>query len=232
MSPPLDAAPLDPPEYGPAESVSGAIRPEGRHELRGRDIGDVRELHYPATAALLFAGIPGAGKSTALYRLFNSPVDAERPPNGPDGTVVLDSNHVRNTWQPRLHRLPYPLWRPVVHLTHFARIRSALRDHTGPVVIHDCATYGWSRRLLGRWATRHGRELHMILLDVPAAIARAGQYARGRRVGGISFHRHCSRWNRLLAAVARGQGLRHGPASVVVIDRSGMDRVRRIRFAA
>ncbi|WP_245550837.1 AAA family ATPase [Nocardia paucivorans] len=232
MSPPLDTAPLDPPEHGLGQPDSEIIRPEGRHELRGRDIGDVRELRYPSTAALLFAGIPGAGKSTALHRLFRSPAEAEEPPNGPDDTLVLDSNHVRNTWRHRLHRLPYPLWRPVVHLAHFARIRSALRDHTGPVVIHDCATYGWSRRLLGRWATRHGREFHMILLDVPAAIARAGQFARGRRVGGISFRRHCSRWNRLLTAVDRGQRLCPEPASVIVIDRSGMDRVRRIRFAA
>lgn len=229
VNPPLDAVPLHPPESIVPESDSDIVRPRAVDDLRGRA---TRELRYPATAAVVFAGIPGAGKSTALRKLFGSDPEAERAPRGPDGSVVLDSIQARNSWRRRLAWLPYPLWRPVVHMVYFSRIRVALRDHAGPVVIHDCGTIGLTRRILTRWAARHGRELHMVLLDVPAAIARADQYARGRRVGRLSFRWHVRHWRRLLERVESGAGPRPEPASVVVFDRIGIDRLRRVRFAA
>ncbi|WP_327147963.1 hypothetical protein [Nocardia sp. NBC_01329] len=227
MNPPLDAVPLNPAESIFPESDSEIVRPRAVDDLRGRAI---RELQYPASAAVLFAGIPGAGKSTALRRLFGSDSDAEHAIPGPDHSIVLDSIHARNSWRPRLSWLPYPLWRPVVHVVHFGRIWVALRDHTGPVVIHDCGTIGFTRRMLTRWAARHGRELHMVLLDVPATVARAGQYARGRRVGRLSFNWHVWRWKRILRRLESGTGPQPAPASVVVLDRDGVDRLG-IRFA-
>ncbi|WP_328391764.1 AAA family ATPase [Nocardia sp. NBC_00416] len=229
VNPPLDSVPLHSPESIFPESDSGIVRPRGVDDLRGRP---TTELRYPATAAVLFAGIPGAGKSTALRRLFGSDPEAEHATNGPGDSVVLDSIHARNSWRPRLAWLPYPMWRPVVHLVHFSRIWVALRDHTGPVVIHDCGTIGFTRRMLTRWAARHGRELHMVLLDVPATVARAGQYARGRRVGRLSFHWHVWRWRRILRRLETGRGPRPAPTSVVVLDRIGIDRLRGVRFAA
>lgn len=228
VNPPLDSVPLNPAESILPESDSEIVRPRAVDDLRGRA---TRELRYPASAAVLFAGIPGAGKSTALRRLFGSDPDAEHAIPGPDHSIVLDSIHARNSWRSRLSWLPYPLWRPVVHLVHFGRIWVALRDHTGPVVIHDCGTIGFTRRMLTRWAVRHHRELHMVLLDVPATVARAGQHARGRRVGRLSFNWHVRRWRQILRQLETGSGPRPAPASVVVLDRAGIDRLR-VRFAA
>ncbi len=229
VNPPLDSVPLYPPESVFPESDSLVVNPRGVVDLRGRRTG---ELRYPPTATVIFAGIPGAGKSTALRKLFGSEPDAETAPVGHGGSLVLDSIQARNSWRPRLAWLPYPLWRPVVHLVHFRRIWIALRDHTGPVVVHDCGTVAFTRHLLTRWAARRGRELHMVLLDVPAAIARDGQYARGRRVGRASFNWHVRRWRRLLDRVENGTGPRPQPESVVVLDRSGIDHLHEIRFAA
>ncbi|MEV5834301.1 hypothetical protein [Nocardia sp. NPDC052112] len=226
MNPPLDS-----PDPGsqPRLPEIRVVTPDSVHDLRGHVI---EELRYPARAALVVAGIPGAGKSTALRLFFGAQADAEEPPRGPDGSVVLDSHHSRNRWRRKLGRLPYPLWRPVVHVTHYAGIRTALRDGTGPVVIHDCATFGWARRMIGYWAERYGRELHLILLDVPAGVARAGQHTRGRRINSIAFTLHCRRWNRLIRAVDAGRPPPPEPVSTVILDRTTIDRLGRVGFVA
>ncbi|WP_433756607.1 AAA family ATPase [Nocardia sp. CA-135398] len=226
MNPPLDS-PY--PGSQPRLPDIPVVTPDSVHDLRGHTI---EELRYPARTALIVAGIPGAGKSTALRLFFGAQPDAEQPPHGPGGSVVMDSHHSRNRWRHKLGRLPYPLWRPVVHVAHYAGIRSALRDGTGPVVIHDCATFGWARRMIARWARRYGRELHLILLDVPAGVARAGQYARGRRINPVSFTLHCRRWDRLMDAVDSGRPPPPEPVSTVVLDRTTIDRLRRVSFAA
>ncbi|WP_280213702.1 AAA family ATPase [Nocardia cyriacigeorgica] len=210
-------------------AADSVLLPHRVHDLRGRAVD---ELRYPPTAVLVFAGVPGAGKSTALRALFGSTAEAEQPPAGPAGSMVLDSQHSRNAWRHRLGRLPYPLWRPVVHIAHYTRIRNALRDNAGPVVVHDCATFGWARRMLARWAAARGRELHLILIDVPATIARAGQYTRGRRVNGFFFRLHCARWQQLLRAVEAGPITDPAPASVVIADRDTVGGMRRVSFAA
>lgn len=225
MNPPLDS-----PDPGsrPQPPDVRVFAPNSVHDLRGRAI---EELRYPPTAALVVAGVPGAGKSTALRLFFGATADAERPPRGPADSVVLDSHHSRNRWRRRLGRLPYPLWRPVVHIAHYRGIRAALRDGAGPVVIHDCATFGWARRLIGRWAVRYGREVHFILLDVPAGTARAGQHARGRRINPFFFTLHCRRWDRLMRAIGTGHLPRPAPASMVIVDRTTVDRLGRVSFA-
>ncbi|WP_433194193.1 hypothetical protein ACQP1G_36320 [Nocardia sp. CA-107356] len=182
MSPPLDSP------YPGSQSRLPDMRvvaPNSVHDLRGRTI---EELRYPAKAALVVAGVPGAGKSTALRLFFGAEVEAAEPPRGPAGSVVLDSHHARNRWRRKLGRLPYPLWRPVVHIVHYLGVRTALRDGSGPVVIHDCATFGWARRLIGRWATRYGREVHVILLDVPAGWrAPVNTHAGGGSIRSFSY---------------------------------------------
>lgn len=202
--------------------------PDAVHDLRGRS---VTELRYPASAALVVAGLPGAGKSTVLRRFFGTTTDAEQPCGGPQGSVVLDSLQVRNRLRHRLGRIPYALWRPVVHVAHFAGIRAALRDTDGPVVIHDCATVGWARRVIAFWAAGYGRELHMLLLDVPATVAKAGQHARGRRSNRMAFVLHCFRWRRLMEQLRAGQTMRPAPESLVIVDRRTVDRMHRVTFA-
>ncbi|MEV6557764.1 AAA family ATPase [Nocardia sp. NPDC051756] len=224
MNPPL--AILPPP--APVD-VLPALAPDAVHDLRGRAID---ELQYPPMTALVVAGIPGAGKSTVLRRFFGATTESEDPSNGPEGSVVLDSLQARNRLRHRLGWLPYSLWRPVVHVVHFAGIRAALRDTDGPVVIHDCATTGWARRIISLWAAGYGRELHLILLDVPTAVARAGQHARGRRSNRMTFVLHCFRWRRLMERLRAGGGLRPAPESLVIVDRININHLSRVTFAA
>ncbi|MFC9895164.1 AAA family ATPase [Nocardia sp. NPDC127579] len=232
MNPPLDALPVYSPEPhypDPGYRYAPALAPDAIHDLRGAALD---ELRYPATSALVFAGVPGAGKSTALRMFFGATAELEAPPRGPGGSLVLDSQHTRNRLRHKLGWLPYPLWRPVVHVAHYAGIRAALRDARGPVVIHDCATYGWARRLIARWSAAYGRELHLVMLDVPPTVARAGQYARGRRVNGFFFTVHCRRWARLagrMTAEAPRSPVRSA-RSAVLVDRSTLNRLGRVAF--
>ncbi len=225
VNPPLEALPTHAPE--PRLPI---LSPETLHDLRGHAI---EELRYPASAALIVAGIPGAGKSTALRKFFSAESDAVEPSHGPEGALVLDSMQARNRLRPRLWWLPYLLWRPVVHIAHFRAIRTALRDGTGPVVIHDCATFRWTRTLIARWAADYGRELHLLMLDVPAAVARAGQYARGRRINRMAFTIHVWRWRQLMHEIATEHPTTDAASrSVVIVDRAAVDRIRRVVFAS
>ncbi|MFC4377001.1 AAA family ATPase [Nocardia halotolerans] len=228
MTPPLDSA------SSPAPRI---LTPLALVDLRA---GECEQLRYPASSVLVFAGVPGAGKSTALHRFFASAPEAERPVRTASGALVLDSQHARNRLRHRLGWAPYALWRPLVHLAHYRAIRTALRADDGPVAIHDCATFGWSRRLIARWARAGSRELHMLLIDVPATQARLGQFTRGRRVNSLAFVAHCRRWERMMRELgARGDGpvpvtdaRPLASASVVIIDRATLSGVSRIVFDA
>ncbi|MFE3546350.1 AAA family ATPase [Nocardia sp. NPDC059177] len=230
MTPPLDsAAPV--PRPAPPRTVA----PVALLDLRA---SEVAELRYPAACVLVFAGVPGAGKSTALHRFFAAGPDAEEPVRTPTGALVLDSHHTRNRLRHRLGAIPYALWRPLVHLLHYRAIRDALRAADGPVAIHDCATFGWSRRLITRWAVEGRRELHMVLIDVPATQARHGQFTRGRRVNGLAFTAHCHRWERMMRELGARTGTSAtsadatplAAASAVIIDRPTLSAVTRIVF--
>ncbi|HEY3558943.1 MAG TPA: AAA family ATPase [Kribbella sp.] len=179
-----------------------------------------RELRYAVDAVVVLAGIPGAGKSTFLRRVFaGSPVR------------VYDSAQVRERWMPVLGVLPYALWRPLVHLMYYVTLVRSLRRGQGPMVIHDCATRPWVRRLIGRRAQRAGLPLHLILLDVPSDLARSGQYARGRVVRRGSMETHCRRWPELVAKAESEPGsVVPGALSAVVLTRSEADRVERVAF--
>lgn len=219
VNPPLEAAP----EHAPEPRLP-ILFPDALHDLRGHAVA---ELRYPAAAALIVAGVPGAGKSTALRKFFDADAAATAPSRSPAGVLVLDSMQARNRWRPKLRWLPYLLWRPVVHAAHFLAIRAALRAG-GPVVIHDCATFRWARTLIARWAAH--RELHLLLLDVPAPVARAGQHSRGRRINRVAFRLHVRGWGRLMSVVATGPA-GSGVRSVVIADRATVDHLRCVTFA-
>ncbi|MGO4616351.1 AAA family ATPase [Nocardia sp. 2YAB30] len=225
MNTPLEARPIDIPE-----PLVSTLAPDSVHDLRD---GAIEELRYPSSAALVVAGVPGAGKSTTLRTFFGATSDVDTPWHGPDGATVLDSHQARIRWRRRLWWLPYPLWRPVVHTVHFLAIHAALRDTAGPVVIHDCATFRWTRALIAHWTARYGRELHVIMLDVPATVARAGQYARGRRINGVAFTLHVRRWRRLMRTITvERRRPTDGSRSVVIVDRATVNRMRRVKFVA
>ncbi|NUR97129.1 MAG: AAA family ATPase [Kribbellaceae bacterium] len=180
-----------------------------------------RELRYAVDAVVVLAGIPGAGKSTFLRRVFaDSPVR------------VYDSAHVRERWMPVLGVLPYALWRPLVHLVYYVTLLSSMRRGQGPMVIHDCATRPWARRLIGWRARRAGLPLHLILLDVPGDVARSGQWARGRVVRAGSMETHCRRWPAVVVQARRDPGrVVPGALSAVVLTRGEANRVQRVSFA-
>ncbi|WP_432994565.1 AAA family ATPase [Dactylosporangium sp. CA-233914] len=185
--------------------------PGAGHDLRG---SLVAELHYGADAVLVVAGVPGAGKTTLLRRLF---------PSGGAGVRVLDSDHARTWWRRYLGRLPYRYWRPIVHTTHYLRLLRALR-RAEPLVVHECATRPWARRLIFAAARRSRRRVHLLLLDVSPADALAGQQARGRRVRPAAFATHCRNWQHVV------HGEHREAATVTLIDRAGAAHLSAIRF--
>jgi hypothetical protein len=184
-----------------------------------------RDLTFPDRAVVLLAGIPGAGKTTLLRRLY-ALNGTERAPVRRGSTRVLDSEQARNRWAVRLRRLPYAWWRPLVHLTHYGWLWLALAG-PGPIVLHECGTRGWLFAALVRRAARHGREVHVLLLDVPAAVALAAQRERGRRVHPMRFDGHARRWRALLADPDAALG---GAASVTLLDRASASRLTTIAF--
>jgi len=183
-------------------------------------------LHYPVGSLVLLAGLPGAGKSVLMGRLYGVRGD-ETGPVIADGVRVIDSRQSRNWWARYLGPIPPRLRTPLVHLTHVWRIAWALlRGHS--VLAHTRGTWPHILHGFGWLARRRGAGMHLILLDVPPPIARAGQYARGRTVTAATFARHRRRWRTLLHR-ARTDGL--PPAvSVTVLDRPAADALRSIRF--
>jgi predicted kinase len=204
----------------------------GRSRVRGTLGGMTAALavHAAAHAALLFApgaavivgGIPGAGKTTFLARTVR-----------PGNARVLDSAQVRRRLRARLgRRVPYALYRPLVHAIHLLCVWRALAGR-GPVVIHDCATRGPLRRLMLRRAARAGRPVCLLLLEVDPVVARGGQHARGRLVRRRAMRRHERRCADLVTgAPARPSSalLGEGFADVRVLDRAAADAVAALRF--
>jgi len=182
---------------------------------------DPAVLRLPAAALLVVAGVPGAGKTTLLSR-----VDAP-------GSLVLDPEPIRARYQRRLGRAPYRLWRPLVHAEHFLRVLAALPGARG-LIVHDTGTRAWRRRLLAGLAARLGRTSHLLLLDVPAEVALAGQRDRRRALRRSAFAAHWRNWRQLRAALAAPDpggppGLEaEGWRSVRLLDRPAADRLRGI----
>ena len=172
-------------------------------------------LHYPDRSAILVAGLPGAGKSTLLARAAD-----------PAGAVVLDTDPLRKRWQERLGALPYPLWRPLLHMAHHARIWRALGE-PGPVVVGEPGTRPLLRKAFIRRARRGGHTVHLVAIDATPREARDGQKARGRKIARSSLARHARRWGRAKAT------LRHeGFDTVRLLARTDAARVASIAVGA
>ncbi|WP_371400703.1 ATP-binding protein [Kribbella sp. NBC_00662] len=186
--------------------------------------GGLRELRYAADAVVILAGIPGAGKTTLLRQLY--PVGSDH-----GGVRVFDSERLRDRWMRVLGRVPYAWWRPLLHFAYYVRVLTAIRRGTGPLVVHDCATRPWVRRLIGWCASRGGLKVHLILLDVPGDVARSGQWARGRVVRSGSMATHCQRWPDLVAKAAEDPGyVVPGALSARVLTRAQANGLERICF--
>ncbi|MFJ7772611.1 AAA family ATPase [Streptomyces sp. NPDC097107] len=205
----------------PKQPVAPA--PEACAELPAPVVRDLRDRDGRSPHALLFGprdlvvitGLPGSGKSTLMERTVRGP--------------RIDSQDTRDRWDRRMPRfLPYGLYRPLVRLAHYAGLRRALRSGEG-VVVHDCGTQAWVRGWLAREARRRDGTLHLLLLDVDAGEALAGQRERGRGVSRYAFLRHRTASTRLLRAVTEGT-LPAGCTSAILLDRAAADTLRRIGF--
>jgi hypothetical protein len=207
----------------PPRSRGLRLRPEGVAFLAGP--GPALELGYSAGAVVLVVGVPGAGKTMLIERLFTG-----------DTADVLDTEAIRARWQARLGTARgYRLYRPLVHLEHHLRVRRALGG-AGALVVHETGTKGWLRRRIARRAAGRGRSLHLLALDVPRPVAEAGQRARGRRVRARSMDRHERGFAVLRRALRCEPAVvpmgAEGFASALVLDRLAGDRVRAVRFGA
>lgn len=184
---------------------------------------------YPRRSLVLVAGVPGAGKSTLLRRLFGIRGDEERTVLTADGVRVIDSLQSRYRLGPLLGRVPYPLWRWVVHVLHLARAAAALRG--GPVVVHECGTRRSVRMLLALLCRLRRYEVHVLMIDATPQEARSGQNARGRRVTDRSHLMHSRRWRRLRAATRHGPtAFAPGTRSLLALDRRRAQELAWIRF--
>lgn len=158
---------------------------------------------YPAGAAVLVAGLPGAGKSTLVARA------------GGGGHRVLDTDPRRVAWARRLPGIPYGCWRPAMHAAHLVAAWGAL-GRPGGLVFTEPGTRRIVRAAFLRRAASAGRELHLLGIDASEAEAREGQDARGRHVSPRALRRHARRWQS-----ARTRVLREGFASVRFVSRAG-----------
>lgn len=214
----------------PSMRVSVVLAPDGGHDLRGQRIA---ELRYPAGSVLVLGGVPGAGKTTLLRRVFATTGKESTSALTAEGVRVLDSEQSRNWWRRHLGCMPYQWWRPLVHVTHYLRFLRTLWVGDAPIVMHDCATRSWTRRLIIAAARRSRRQVHLLLLDVSPDVASAGQTARGRRVRLSSFAAHCRKWRRLVHAAGEPMDPIHRhAASVTLIDRAAAAHLGTIRFWA
>ncbi|MEU6659708.1 AAA family ATPase [Streptomyces sp. NPDC046821] len=187
-------------------------------DLRGRGGRTPRRLGFAPGDLVVVSGLPGSGKSTLMSRVVEA-----------GGAVRIDSQDTRDRWAARVPRLlPYALYRPLVRLAHFAGLRRALRSG-GSVVLHDCGTQRWVRSWLAREAGRRGVRLHLMLLDVDAGTALAGQRDRGRGVSRYAFARHRRAVAALVSSAERGD-LPRGCASAVLLDRDATDVLTGIGF--
>jgi len=191
----------------------------------------VRGAVYPRRSLVMVTGVPGAGKSTLLRRLFGLRGDEERTVLTADGVRVIDSLQSRYRLGPLLGRIPYPLWRWVVHVLHLLRIAAALRG--GPVVVHECGTRRSVRVLLALLCRLRRYEVHVLMIDATPQEARSGQAARGRRVTARSHRTHSRRWRRLRAATRRGpKAFAPGARSLLALDRRRARELAWIRFGS
>ena len=147
----------------------------------------------PTGELIVLAGLPGAGKTTLLRRL------------AADSDVrALDSEDVARTFA--AVPAPYRLLRPLVHSTHLLLVAvAAWRCRTTtPLLTTDPMTSPLRRQLFRMLAAITARRLVVVVLDVDAAQARAGQRARGRMLSDRRMTRHERRYDDLQRTVAHG----------------------------
>ncbi|NUS10352.1 MAG: hypothetical protein HOY69_02915 [Streptomyces sp.] len=144
--------------------------------------------------------------------------------------ALVDSQTVRERWAARLPGwVAYGVYRPLVRVEHYARLRGALRRGE-PLVVHDSGSQAWVRGWLARAGRRLRRPVHLITLVVTEPEAVAGQQSRGRGVTPYALGRHVRASVSLERGLAASGSPPPGYASAVLLDRACAARLRAIRF--
>jgi hypothetical protein len=164
---------------------------------------------------VLIGGLPGAGKTRLLSRLLDP---------SPAGVVGLDSEQVTDRLRDAGISAPYGLLRPAVHAWHRLRVRRAIAGAAPVVVVTDPLTRPRRRRALISAGRRSGREVRVVLLDVPPEAAVRGQERRHRTVSPRSMARHARGWRSFLSELAGDAGERRADG-VAVVRRAEADRL-------
>lgn len=166
-----------PTHHGEMENVPRDRRPTGGVDL------------------ILLAGVPGAGKSTALRALATCRPDLTR----------IDSDDPRQRLAALLGpRIGYRWYRPVVHLCHAMRVAASILR--GPrqgrrLVVHHPGTARAFRGSVARLGRLRGWSPAVIFVDTGQEDALAGQRERGRMVRDRAFRRHWERWLVVLGGI-------------------------------
>lgn len=188
-------------------------------------------MHRPRTLRLgsrdlvVFAGLPGAGKSTVLARL-----SGYNDINSRWRVALLDSQEVHDLMRrimPR--RVPYRWYRGLVHAVHRARIAIACVRSPHPVLAHEPATRASTRALLVMLGILTGRRRTFIWLQVPPDVAAAGQRTRHRTLRARSFRRHSRRGQALYRKLSGG-ARPHGWQHAEIITRDDVRRGLELEF--
>jgi len=175
--------------------------------MRSLDPAPRIEARFAPDDLVVVAGLPGAGKSTLLREAEN-----------PCGAVILDSDQVRAWFARTLPQwVRYRWYRPLVHLSHRARIATYAARRAGPVVAHEPATRAGTRAMLVAIGMITRRRRHLVWVSATPVEAAEGQRARGRVLAGPSFARHVRRARRIEPALVDGRV--RGWHSVTVMQR-------------
>jgi len=83
-------------------TLGQVVAPRGSQDLRGHLI---TQLRYPRNSIVVLAGIPVAGNSPLLHRLFGTTGAETQPIRNHEGVLVLDSEQARNHLRRRLQPL-------------------------------------------------------------------------------------------------------------------------------
>ena len=162
----------------------------------------------PGPVLVVVGGLPGSGKTTLVRRWVTERDGAP--------TAALDAEDVADRL--RVLPLPYGWLRPLVHAVHRLRVLATVTGPAPAVALTDPWTSRWWTAVVLGAARLAGRDVRVVLLDVPAEAAEAGQRIRGRTVPAGSMRRHVRRSDGVLD--------RARAAGATAVDRSGSARLR------